>query len=301
MPDDAAMARAIGAKWARINLQCYPTAQWPNSTVEHAWGNGLRTIGVMTASTADLPLLLADGLNDFCDNVLWLLDYHGKQIGAIEILGAVEGLYVNGYGGAREWYGDFLRAAAETIKAKRPDATVLGGGFGTNAQPRFLTDCILPGAAVLDGYSVHPLAAPLHELDEFAELYAANLQGVRDAIEEGTPLWATVFGVPTVPEPYDEDTGRAVLPGDVMAIAADEALAWYTRLLTELEAAGVEVCCLLSRDLAHYKTPAAWCGLRYADGRDKPWTQSLLLWLQERPQAQVLIDLPEEDADADRA
>jgi hypothetical protein len=86
-----------------------------------------------------------------------------------------------------------------------------------------------------------------------------------------------------------------------MAIAADEALGWYTRLLSELEGAGVEVCCLLSRDLAHYKTPAAWCGLRYADGRDKPWTQSLLLWLQERPQAQVLIDLPEEDADADRA
>jgi hypothetical protein len=286
-PDDAAIAQVIGARWARITVGCLPDLVANEAAIESAYANGMHVIAVAgaTADTICVPMPSA-----YYENLSFVLDYYSREIGAVEVLGSVEGVYLDGKP-AHEWYGEVLREAYSTIVERHPFATVLNGGFGRNADPWFLNNCLTCGD--MDAVAINPFAYPVDDLDEYAEQFALNLQQIGAA---GYTVWATVFGVPTVPEPVDPEYGRKVLPGDVHAIGADEALDWYKRLLTELEIAGVEACCLMARDLPHYKTPAAWCGLRYADGTDKPWTQELLLWLQERPAAQVLIDLPPEEA-----
>lgn len=289
-PDDAAMAQVIGARWARITVGCLPDLVANEAAIESAYSNGMQIIAVAGAPADAISIPMPSA---YYENLSFMLDYYSLEIAAVEVLGSVEGVYLDGKP-AHEWYGALLSETYQAISDTAPLTVILNGGFGRNADPWFLTNCLLRDGTCgdMDAVAIHPFAYPVDDLDEYAEQFAGNLQAILAA---GYTTYATAFGIPTVPEPVSEEYGRRVLPGDVHAIGADEALDWYKRLLTEMETAGVGICCLMARDLPHYKTPAAWCGLRYADGTDKPWTQELLLWLQERPAAQMLIDLPPEE------
>jgi hypothetical protein len=291
-PEDAAIAQAMGARWARIRAECYPELRIDEAAVVSAQRNGMQ---VILAATTPAEYLRPGMMDVYLENTLFLLDYYSAEVAAVEVPGSVEGDCAYGKP-AQEWYPPLLAQAYDAISRQMPRVTVLNGGFGANGSGWFLEHALLAtGGPSFDACAMHPVALPMQDLDEFCALYAMNLQATVTACPtEG--VWATAFGLPTVSEPVDHEYGRRVLPGDVQAIGSDEALHWYQAVIAELEAAGVAVCCFLARDLLHYRTPHAWCGLRDAAGNDKPWLQSLLLWLQDRPQAQYLIDLPPEEA-----
>lgn len=258
----------------------------------------MQTIAVAWAPASRLPEVIGDGIDTYCSNVLALLDER-PEIAAVELLGSVEGLHVDGYGRATQWYGEWLSVVCARLHDERPDVLLLPGGFGNSASPWFLVEGLIPSLPPIDVCNLHPFATPFTNEIDAARQYEDNLSSLHELIDThygGIPIWCSAFGVPSIAESIDDEYGgRLVLSGNCQAVGPDEACAWYQAIIERLDAAGVAVCCLLAhdRDSAH-RNATGYSGLVAADGKPKPWFNELILWLQDRPGAGYMFDVSEE-------
>lgn len=122
----------------------------------------------------------------------FVLDHWGKQVRIWEVSNE-PGIF----GMPAKNYIDYLKYTNRTVKARRPDAVILGNGvtgdFGINvvkwceqlneADPNYVDS--------LDGIAFHPYASGLDYLNGIRGLYGQCVKNIRSKLARPRPLWNT--------------------------------------------------------------------------------------------------------------
>ena len=105
-----------------------------------------------------------------------------------------------------------------------------------------------------------------------------------DAKCAGQPLLATGFGVPTLNAPRPPASyGQFRKAFGVRMVPEVEAAQWWLLLLDVLRECGLEIVCVLARDVTPTRVSHHFCGLQRADGAEKAFTQTVIDGLHSDP------------------
>lgn len=122
----------------------------------------------------------------------FVLDHWGKQVRIWEVSNE-PGIF----GMPAENYIDYLKYTSRAVKARRPDAVILGNGvtgdFGINVVKwcEQLNEVDPNYVDSLDGIAFHPYASGLDYLNGIRGLYGRCVENIRGKLARPRPLWNT--------------------------------------------------------------------------------------------------------------
>jgi len=315
-PEVAAHIRDLGVTWAKLGANVTSPMDRPRlrKFLEGAAGIGLRCVIDLRTSAEELRdwahELRAEYLgkvpNEELSGHVFSEQYKHLAEGVGEIVadnadlcqdwewwGEADCPHISGGAFRCFEYGLSLQAVYDAAKAANPDCRVWTGGFGVNANLRFLEDmvkaycetcrircdprmeeCPKCGGPLMPGSGKHFDVCNLHhyahqrQLDSVLNFYEKQLTRARTWLDgkecSGQPFASTEWGLPTAPTRHIPPWLNSYVFGEVHAVRESEAAEWYDAMFALFERHGFEVVCVHTlRDLAANPTNfwGGYCGL----------------------------------------